>query len=324
MERRFAEIDALKSIGILTVVLIHSVRAPFDPAVSTFEIWLGHLTRFAVPAFLISSGFLYAGVSATAAGTLRRLRRIGIPYLAASLIGQLFWAARGEQTETGHWASDLLFGSSMGPYYYVFVILGLVLVTPLFAMLGRRAQVGVLCLLVAAQWWVDAASGMLTSFFWHLRNPLLWWAYFATGWILRTAYDPVRSLLQSQRPLALAISVVLVAVLSALSGFAEARLIVRTAAWLNIYAICALIFVAACGSERVPTALRTLSDASYPIYLLHMFFVLTAVELFPLPPRSFALLPVLLTWAAGILGSISIIGALKAMLGNRSKDWIGA
>ncbi len=324
MERRFAEIDALKSIGILTVVLIHSVRAPFDPGISTFEIWLGHLTRFAVPAFLISSGFLYAGVPATSARTFRRLRRIGIPYFAASLLGQAFWAARGEQTETGHWPSDLLFGSSMGPYYYVFVIFGLVLATPLFARLGRRAQIGVLCVLVASQWWVDAASGMLTSFFWHLRNPLLWWAYFAMGWMLRSAYDPIRAFLKARRTLALAVCLAAVSLLSALSGLAEPRLLVRTAAWLNIYAICALIFVTACGSERVPNALRALSDASYPIYLLHMFFVLAAIGLFPLPARSFAPLPVLLTWAAGILGSISIIAALKVALGDRSKDWIGA
>jgi surface polysaccharide O-acyltransferase-like enzyme len=324
MEKRFAEIDALKSIGILTVVLIHSVRAPFDPGISTFEIWLGHLTRFAVPAFLISSGFLYAGVPATSARTFQRLRRIGIPYFAASLLGQAFWAARGEQTETGHWPSDLLFGSSMGPYYYVFVIFGLVLVTPLFARLGRRAQVGALCVLVALQWWVDAASGMLTSFFWHLRNPLLWWAYFATGWMLRPAYDPLRRFLRSRRTFALAVCVAAVALLSALSGLAEPRLLVRTAAWLNIYAICTLIFVTACGSERVPSALRALSDASYPIYLLHMFFVLAATGLFTLPARSFAPLPTLLAWAAGILGSISIIAALKAVLGDRSKDWIGA
>ena len=61
MTRRFAEIDALKAVGIVTVVLIHSFRSPFDPTVSPGEVWLGHLTRFAVPAFLMASGFLYAG-----------------------------------------------------------------------------------------------------------------------------------------------------------------------------------------------------------------------------------------------------------------------
>jgi peptidoglycan/LPS O-acetylase OafA/YrhL len=102
------------------------------------------------------------------------------------------------------------------------------------------------------------------------------------------------------------------------------RLLVRTAAWLDVYAICALIFVAACGRERVPDALRALSDATYPIYLLHMFFVLTAADLFPLAPRRFDALPVLAIWAAGVLGSLSVVAALKAALGERSKDWIGA
>lgn len=324
MDRRFAEIDALKSVGILTVVLIHSVRAPFDPGISTLEIWLGHLTRFAVPAFLMSSGFLYAGVPATGARTLQRLRRIGIPYLAASLLGQLWWAAHGEPTETGHWASDLLLGASMGPYYYIFVLVGLVLVTPGFARLGPRAQAVSLCALVAAQWWVDAASGMLTSFFWHLRNPLLWWAYFVTGWLLRAHYDAVRAFVLARRNAAGVVCAAAVTGLSLVSGLEEPRLLVRTAAWLDVYAICALVFVAACGRERVPGALRALSDATYPIYLLHMFFVATAADLFPLPPRHFAALPVLATWAAGILGSLSVTAALKALLGERSKDWIGA
>jgi surface polysaccharide O-acyltransferase-like enzyme len=324
MSQRFAEIDALKSVGILTVVLIHSVRAPFDPTVSGIEIWLGHLTRFAVPAFLVASGFLYAGVPATAQRTRQRLRRIGVPYLAASLLGQLWWLAHGESSETGYWPLDLLFGSSMGPYYYVFVIVGLVLVTPLFARLGHRTQVAVLIALAAAQWWVDAASGMLTTFFWHLRNPLLWWAYFAAGWIARDHYDAMAAWIAAHRALLLASGSAIVVALSAISGLDEPRLLVRTAAWANIWAICAMIFIAASGVERLPAALRTLSDATYPIYLLHMFFVLAATDLLPPPPRSFALLPVLLPWVAGIVGSISLVAALKLTLGERSKDWIGA
>jgi len=324
MDRRFAEIDALKSVGILTVVLIHSVRAPFDPGISSFEVWLGHLTRFAVPAFLISSGFLYAGVAASTARTLQRLRRIGVPYLAASLLGQAWHTLRNEPTETGHWASDLLLGASMGPYYYIFVLVGLVLVTPLFARLGPRAGVVVLCALVAAQWWVDAASGMLTSFFWHLRNPLLWWAYFAAGWVLRAHHAPLCARLQARPAATLAVCTAGVVLLSLLSGLDGPRLLVRTAAWLNVYAICATIFVAACVRGRVPAALRALSDTTYPIYLIHMFFVLAASELFPPPAHSFAPLPVLLIWAAGVLGSLSLIAAGRAALGERSKDWIGA
>jgi surface polysaccharide O-acyltransferase-like enzyme len=162
MARRFAEIDALKSIGIVTVVFIHSIRAPFDPMIPPLEIWLGHLTRFGVPAFLAASGFLYAGVTSDAKrATLQRLRRIGVPYLVLSAIAQLWWAIQGVPTETGSWVADLLLGGSMGPYYYVFIIAGLVVVTPLFARLPGIAMAALTLVLVAAQWYVDAASGML-------------------------------------------------------------------------------------------------------------------------------------------------------------------
>jgi surface polysaccharide O-acyltransferase-like enzyme len=325
MDRRFAEIDALKSIGIVAVVLIHSLRAPFDPAISTAEIWLGHLTRFAVPAFLAASGFLYAaGNAATPRTTLLRLRRIGIPYLVASGIGQLWWAIQGVPTETGSWIADLLFGGSMGPYYYVFIIAGLVLVTPLFARLPGRALAALALALVLAQWYVDAATGMLLPFFWHLRNPLLWWAYFALGWLVRLHYDAILGWIVPRRRSVLAVLAVLVAVLSGASGLSGPRLLVRTAAWLDVYAICALIFAATCGKERVGPAMRYLSDTTYPIYLLHMFFVLAALDLFPPQPRHLALLPVVAPWVAGLLGSISVIAALQAALGRRSKDWIGA
>lgn len=325
MGRRFAEIDALKAIGILTVVLIHSLRWPFDPAISAGEEWLGRLTRFAVPAFLMASGFLYAGGPPPSLQvTLRRLRRIGIPYLFASLIGQAWWAAQDVATDTDSWLLDLLFGSSMGPYYYVFVIACLVLATPLFALVPTRAMPFVAVVLAAAQWWVDAASGMLLPFFWTLRNPLLWWAYFALGWIVRQHYDGLRDwILPRRRGLLVGLTAATV-VLSAASGLDASRLFLRTATWLDVYAICALIFTATCGKAAVSPPLRTLSDTSYPIYLLHFFFVLAATDLVPPPPFRTAFLPIVFPWVAGLLGSISIIAALKALLGKRSRDWIGA
>ena len=67
---RFVEIDALKVAGIVTVVLIHTIRAPWDPAVAPLELWIGHATRFGVPAFLFASGFLYATTSPVACAPL--------------------------------------------------------------------------------------------------------------------------------------------------------------------------------------------------------------------------------------------------------------
>ena len=74
---RLTEIDALKVAGIVTIVLIHVLRPPWDPALSSLEAWLGHVTRFGVPAFLFASGFLYATATPNpAAIVMKRLRKV--------------------------------------------------------------------------------------------------------------------------------------------------------------------------------------------------------------------------------------------------------
>ena len=212
----------------------------------------------------------------------------------------------------------------MGPYYYVFVIACLVLATPLFAWIPARAMPWVTVALATGQWWVDAASGMLLPFFWTLRNPLLWWSYFALGWVVRLHYEPLRTWIVPRRSRLLFGLTAGALLLSTASGLDGPRVFVRTATWLDVYVICALIFTAACGKARVAPPLRYLSNTSYPIYLLHFFFVLVATDLVPPPPFRTAFLPIVFPWVAGLLGSISIIAALKAVLGERSRDWIGA
>jgi peptidoglycan/LPS O-acetylase OafA/YrhL len=142
--------------------------------------------------------------------------------------------------------------------------------------------------------------------------------------VVRLHYDAILAWIEPRRSLLLLAFGALVVVLAAASGLEGPRLLVRTAAWLNVYAICALIFAATCGKERVPPVMRYLSDTTYPIYLLHMFFVLAASDLFPPRPRHATLLPIAVPWVAGVLGSLSVIAALQAVLGKRSRDWIGA
>ena len=113
MTRRYAEIDAIKGLAILVVILIHSMRPQWAPDASSAEIWLGQLTRFAVPGFLATSGFLYATRKKVAwETTLRRLRRILVPYLIASIAAQVFLVARGTGRGPESIAMDLLVGSN--------------------------------------------------------------------------------------------------------------------------------------------------------------------------------------------------------------------
>jgi surface polysaccharide O-acyltransferase-like enzyme len=327
LDRR-VEIDALKAAGILTIVLIHAMRTHWDPAVSTLEVWIGHATRFGVPAFLCASGYLYARTSPVPlATTLGRLRRILVPYLIASLLAQAFRAFRGEEPLSGAIWSDLLIGASFGPFYYVFVIAILVVATPAFAHLSRRAIAGATLVCLAVQWFFDAAPmGMWMPLTWHIRAPMLWWPYFLLGWCVRLYAASLAELCARHRiPLAacLAASVLVLTAASSLAGSAP-QTFVRTAAWLDVYAILALIAVVAHGLGSSPPWLRFLSDATYAIYLFHLFFLLPVQDLLPLPNKRALLLPIALPWLAGLAGSLALVVAARAAFGRGSRNWVGA
>ena len=99
---------------------------------------------------------------------------------------------------------------------------------------------------------------------------------------------------------------------------------VRVAMWLDVHAILAFIFVATCGRRSVPGAVSTLSDASFAIYLLHLFFVY-AVQRFVQPAANeFDVFLIAGYWSAGLLGSLGVIALARSLLGRRSRDVIGA
>jgi peptidoglycan/LPS O-acetylase OafA/YrhL len=324
--RRFPEIDALKAAGIVTIVLIHALRSPWDPAVSGLERWLGQVTRFGVPGFLFASGFLYARAPSDRATTWRRLRRILLPYALASAVAQLWRWRDGLPYEGGTLLADLLLASSFGPYYYVFVIAVLVLATPLVARLPGPLLYAATGAFLASQWFVDAGGFGLVSFYWHIRNPLLWWGYFLLGWVARLHEPALRRWVAPRRGMLLATLGTLVALLALVASFEDAapRLLVRSASWLAVYAILAFVAAAASGTAALPRPLRALSDATYAIYLYHLFFVLAAQKLFSAPSGEAAWQAILVPWLAGLAGSLALVTAARALLGARSRDWIGA
>jgi peptidoglycan/LPS O-acetylase OafA/YrhL len=324
--RRFPEIDAIKAAGIVTIVLIHALRSPWEPGVSELERWLGHVTRFGVPGFLFASGFLYAGAPADLATTRRRLRRILVPYLIASVLAQLWRARSGLPYEGGTLIADLVLASSFGPYYYVYVIALLVALTPLVARLPLPLLYALTGALVASQWFVDAATVALLPLYWHLRSPLLWWGYFALGWVARLHEPQLRAFVAPRRGallLGLGAAVLGLTAVSSLEG-EWPRTLVRSAMWLDVYAILALLAVAASGVAALPRPLRALSDATYAIYLYHVFFVLAVQRLVPGPPDEAAWGAIGLPWLAGLAGSLAVVWLGQRLLGARSRDWLGA
>lgn len=322
---RFAEIDALKVAGILAIILIHSLRAPWDPRISSTELWLGIITRFAVPGFLFCSGFLYATTKPIAAHTvLRRLRRVLIPYLICSIGAQIWWFATGQGHAFDAIIEEILLGSSFGPFYYVFVHFFLVLFSPLFALLPGTAVAGLTGLLLVCQGWLESSTTLLLSIFWHIRNPMLWWGYFLLGWTIRLHHDSIRHWIAARRGALMAILAAAVLVCTWFASSDERSEWVRAAMWLGIHAILAFIFVTTCGRRRVPTPVAALSDATFAIYLLHLFFVYAAERLLQPAINEFDPLVIAAYWSAGLLGSMGIIALVRMLFGSRSRDIIGA
>jgi surface polysaccharide O-acyltransferase-like enzyme len=321
--RRFPGIDAIKAAGIVTIVLIHALPPPWDTSATPLERWLHQVTRFGVPGFLLASGFLYAAAPGGLDTARRRLRRILVPYTIASLLAQLWHAAHGEASPTGSLWKDLLFASSFGPYYYVFVIVWLVALTPAIARLPRTALPAITVALLVAQWGVDAAGAWPQGFYWHLRNPLLWWAYFFVGWCLRLERARIEVWLAPRRAavvVALAAAVALLT-LAGSEAFGLPRLIARSAAWLDVYAVLAFLGAAA-GLATAPRWLRALSDATYTVYLFHLFFLYAAQQVLGASARGPT--SVLLPFAAGLAGSLALVAVSRRLLGARARDWIGA
>ena len=324
--RRLPEVDGLKAAGIVTVVLIHALRAPWDPEISGLELWLAQVTHFGVPAFLCASGFLYASGPTDRATTWRRLRRILLPYLVASAVAQLLRHGADLPYPGDAPLSDLLLGSSLSHYYYVPVITVLVVLTPGIAQLPRPALVAGTAVLLAGQWLVEAYSVGRISFYWQLRNPLLWWGYFMLGWLARLHEASLRAWLSPRRRAVVVALVATVVSLAVVGAFAERvpRLLATSASWLENYAILALIAGVASCASALPRPLRVLSDATYAMYLYHLWFMLPMQKLFPAPPGRADWQAILLPWIAGVAGSLCLVAAGRRLLGPRSRDWIGA
>jgi surface polysaccharide O-acyltransferase-like enzyme len=322
---RFVEIDALKVAGILAVILIHSLRAPWDPGISQAELWLGVVTRFAVPGFLSCSGFLYAtsdriGIPTT----LRRLRRVLIPYVIASIGAQLWWL----YTEGGHTfeaiLTELLSGSSFGPFYYVFVHFFLVLFSVVFARLPGPGLIGLTVAMLAAQAWLETRAGILMPIFWYLRMPLLWWGYFLLGWIVRQHYPRIQTWIAARRGALMSAFGLAILICTSVASADASIGWVQLAKWLSIYAILGFIFVTTCARTGAPAVVGFLSEATFAIYLFHLFFVYAAQRLIQQTPNEFDALVVGAYWGAGLFGALAIIAAVRLLMGTRSREIIGA
>lgn len=322
---REAFVDVAKAVGIVVVVLIHALRPRWDPGVSGTELWLGDVTRFAVPAFLAASGYLYARASPTSrATTVARLRRVLVPYLVASVIAEATMPLFPPELGSRGLFWDLLLGNAFGPYYYVFVITGLIVAVPFLERLTPTWRGRLFRVLLVAQ--LALEIGVLrVDPFWLVRSPMFWWPYFLAGWWLWERRGQVLDAVRPRRGrLLAAASVAWLAVVAGLVVLPAQTAWRLGLAWAGVWVLLALVTLATVGRTTRSPVVRWLSDASYAIYLFHLFGLQIVRAAMPMPPGAADAASIVTAWAVGIAGALLVVGAARSVHPQRAREIVGA
>jgi fucose 4-O-acetylase-like acetyltransferase len=324
MTERYPELDLLKAVGIVAVVLIHALPPFWVPGSHGMAL---ELTRFAVPSFLAVSGFLYYQPQPVSLRVLgRRLRRILPPYVCVSLLVYAYSFARPHHVSADSLLQGLLLCSMFGVYYYVFVLIEMLCLTLIFSRLGRRAVTSLFVITsVALVWMMLSAWDTTLGLIWVVRNPLLWTPWFLLGWVTAAHRQTVLPFTSRHRQAILLACVVVIAAWATffLTGTLVGR-VQRTAGVPLMAATMVGVFAFARGRQKNPPLVDAISESTYAIYLLHPFFTQEVLRfLAPWSPAS-SPVSIVLAWASGLLGSGVTIVAARRLLGEYSKDVIGA
>lgn len=322
--QRLHEIDLVKAVAIVTVVLIHAQDGlqGYDPALERF---LREWTRFAVPLFLLAAGFLFTKSAVGTAELARKLSgRILLPYLICSIFMLWFRATWLFEPRLG--TADpvalgllLLSGRTLGIYYFV----ALISVLYALSLWWRQWPIPPLYLL----WGVCGIGSLIV-----LNRPRIVVALavvgafmYLTGWLLSLHYAALRPRLRSQSGALLALALAV--------EVAYALLITRlpTGSWFyppltlaHYFAIFGGLLAVGVRWPVDAPPIRFLSESSYAIYLLH-FPILRAMQYAFLTPQNAAQLPALLVpWIAATVATSLFILLFRQLLGRRSFYLIGA
>ncbi len=332
MTERYAEIDWIKVVGIFAVLVIHCLRAPWNASASEAEQFLNQQLRFAVPGFLFCSGFLYARTAAFDwQVTGARLRRILLPYLVASAGAEIYHAVESSPRMPEEIAFNLLTGNSFGHYYYVFIIVMLVAATPVIARFGRTGVHAILAVTMTFQFSstiLDAlGAGFALRFesnYWIFRSPLLWWNFFALGWLARDHREQIRTWVAARR-LGITAGLLVTFVGLGASWITYPSPMVRGfSAWLQIFCVLALILTLSAGRTTRSIIVARISDATYAVYLFHLFFLFPVEPYFPHAKGGLDPLVVVFRIVPAMIGSFLFITLARRVLGERSRFWLGA
>lgn len=320
----------LKCVCILAVVYIHCISTSFI-VTEFWGVFFTDFTRFAVPGFFFTAGFLFDKKKDPTGRLIgKKLSRLLPPYLFCSLCIQ-FLNLPGvnvslENLSPGQLAYNLIFGDTVGIYYFVFVIFYLFAgsfllrhVPPkwVFVLWGLSA---ILLILFVKVW----RFGEGTSFFLFLRHPFFHLFAYLSGWTYALHYERAGSFLKKYGAAVFCIGMALMLTILVYTrvdnnNFNSYPILAQ----LYIYTCIMLLSVAGMRNRTFQGGIHFISDRSYGIFLLHFPFVRACQLVYPEISAHYSFVYAFISWCGGIAGSLLIIFIVQKLSGRYSKYLVG-
>lgn len=292
-------------------------------------------TRFAVPGLLFASGFLFkkSGIGFKQQLT-KILLRIIPPYLFCSFVILIFnlpgQATSSEQASLYTVVFNLIFGNVIGIYYFVFVILYLYMfsfflkILPVFVIWILWICMIAITVLFYFKMHLFFPKNYDDFFFLLLRHPCLHVLPYLSGWLFSMYYQRVRTSFRRHfRPLIVSILFFDIVVLF-IAQSSDTIPVKQLAIQAHIYLSISYIIMFGFEGPWLKTTVSFLSKNTYGIFLLHFPIVRYMQSLLLETPIEFSIISLLVTWLAGIIGSLIIIDITRRISGRFSLYIVGA
>ncbi|ASK64942.1 hypothetical protein CFK39_02820 [Brachybacterium avium] len=336
-------LDVVRIIAVLGVITVHVIADHLDSGSTVLMHVLRSLLSTAVPAFIMISGALNLAPAAMRHGSAqfldRRLRRL----VPATVVWTAFYAGvmgillPDEPVDWRQEVLDLLTASSYPHLYFLPLILGLTVVTPVIAAYvgdsGRRAWI---CGAVAAGWAlvVMAVPQLTTGLFEKPLMPLQmgvftyflpFIGYYVLGraaWTAPVGRVGGRWLLLAAVPVTTAATVW--AYISRVTATPPGKFLLPTyvAPTVMLLSLALVIALMALGRDwsvaaRTERRLRRIGDATFGVFLVH-FAILVGLRELGWPEESVLTVTALLVVVTAVSFAIALLGkrvpGLRAIL----------
>ncbi len=327
---RLLAIDYVKALAIVAVAFTHAGLPPWDPNITSYDRGLsGFWVQFHVPAFLLLSGFLYYRSTEIGFQAIQvRLARVLIPYLIASSIVQLAGFSDARDVR------DLLFqiatGSSLGIYYYIFLLVTFIPTLWLLSRMSRRATSIALACVLAATLCYEIYIQLLVrgadlpqagGLFWLVRNPLNYsYTMFIGGWVAAAHLPQLQRAIEGHRRLLGVLCLIGIAIWTASHVWTE--LLISGGILRFMYTLSVVLgLILLTRNARELRWIRFLSDSTLGLYLYHHLFQILAA---PYVTTWHPLARIFTLVLIGLLGASAVCLLGRRLLGSRARTLLGA